>query len=171
MSTWKLERQSDIEDLSAWMDGELADADARRVARLVETDPAWTDAHRELKALDDALEAMPTPAPQRPLTEKIVRAATRRRTRVRFIKFAAPLAAAAAIILAVLAANYFEPKTPTGIEGYIHRRLAAVEKADRMLVANLQMFSADVDDYSAVRDVADADTLAALASLEAGEGL
>ena len=177
MSTEKLQRQSDIEDLSAWMDGELADADARRVAHLVEMDPAWTRAHRELKALDDALGAMPTPTPQRPLTDRIVHAATRRRARVRIVRIAAPLAAAAAILLAVLAANYLGdggagPKRQLSpIEKEINRHLASVAPADRPLVANLQLFGDDVDAYSTVRDVADADTLAALASLEAGEGM
>ena len=74
--------------------------------------------------------------------------------------------------------NYFTTDTVTGpqprisvFEKEINKHLAEVAPADRLLVANLQMFSAEVDDYSAVHDVADADTLAVLAGLEAGEGL
>ena len=162
--------QSDLEALSAWIDGELDAADAERVGRLVETDPAWGAVHRQFAALDEALEAMPAPRPRRGLARQIVRAATRRRLARRVIRIAAPLAAAAAVVVAVLALTSTE-RPPGGVEGKIARHLADVAPGDRPLVANLQLFGPLVDTYTNVRDVADAETLAALASLEAGEGM
>jgi len=163
--------QSDLEALSAWLDGELPAADADRVGGLVASDPAWGAAHRELAALDEALAAMPVPRPSRPLTERIVRAALRRRLAGRVVRIAAPLAAAAAVVIAVLALTTGNPPRPRGIERTIATHLADVAPADRALVANLGIFAPEVESFTDVRDVVDADTLAALASLEAGEDL
>jgi anti-sigma factor RsiW len=168
-----LERQSDLEELSAWMDGELGPADAERVAGRVRTDPAWRATHEQFLALDRALDAMPAPRPRRSLTDGIVRAAHRRGLAVRIIRIAAPLAAAAAIVLALLIVRSLEtgPRLPRlgAFEQEIARHLGSVAPEDRLIVVNLPMFERypEVDAYEQVRDVADAETMAALTNLEA----
>ena len=178
MSIEKLQRQSDIESLSAWMDGELPPDEAAHVAALVQSDPVWKATHREFLAVDEALEQLPPARPRQPLTDRIVRAATRRRSlAAQVIRIAAPLAAAAAIVLVVwtvwFAGDNRPPVAPGPIAGMakaINEHLATVAAEDRLLVAHLRLFEPDVEAYQAVRDIADADTLAALASLEMGEG-
>ena len=68
----RLERQSDLEQLSAWMDGELDAPAAEGVARLVREDPAWRAAWEEFRAVDWALDLCPPVGPRRDLTEEIV---------------------------------------------------------------------------------------------------
>jgi len=62
----------DQERLSAWMDGELSPAEAQAVARLVETDPDWTEAHRQLQSLNRVLEVWDVPAPAEDLADRVL---------------------------------------------------------------------------------------------------
>jgi len=65
--------QSDFEDLSAYLDGQL-DADrAAAVEELIRTDPAWGDEWTRLQAVDRALDAYDVPAPPSDLTDRILR--------------------------------------------------------------------------------------------------
>ena len=110
-------------------------------------------------------------------TDRIVRATTHRRgLAARVIRIAAPVAAAAAILLVAYTVWFTDDGQTTGgpgsdVEIAINKHLPTVASEDRPLVANLRLFGPDVEAYQAVRDIADADTLAALASLEMKEGL
>ena len=158
------------------MDGELREVEAQRVAALTRTDPAWRATAEQFRAVDRALDSLPVPHPRRSLAGSIVRAARRRQVAGRILRIAAPLAAAAAIVLAVWAGR--ATRTPvarplSAIEQEIAQALPDVDPADRFIVVNLPLFEQypDVESYRQVRDVADAETLAALAGLEADGGL
>lgn len=99
--TAKLNEQQ-LEQLSAWMDGELEPAEAQRVQRLVADEPAWAEEHARLLALDRRLDAWAAPAPRDALAGQIVAAAHRSRRRLVLVRWLTPAAAAAAIVLAVV---------------------------------------------------------------------
>ncbi|MCD4825341.1 MAG: DUF3106 domain-containing protein [Phycisphaerae bacterium] len=114
MMTSKL-TQDDYEALTAWMDGELDDAQAETVARKLQSDPAWTEAHEQLLETDSLLDAWDAPAPadRDALVASILGRARPRSTVVRIARWMAPLsAAAAAIILAILVIHGYS--TPAG---------------------------------------------------------
>ena len=163
-----LERQSELEELSAWMDGELDTPAAERVARLVREDPRWRATFEQFRAVDASLAASPPASPAGDLADRITAAAYRRRVWARAARIAAPAAAAAAIVLAVYLGR---PRPLSPVEEEVTQILSDVASEDRFIVQNLTLFEdyEDVERYEQVRDLADADTLAALASLEAGE--
>ena len=99
--------QSDFDDLSAWLDGELPAERAAEVERLVADDPAWRTACDELRTVDAALDAWAPPEPSAGLADRVLRychAAGRRRHLLRVAAWMAPAAAVAAAILIVIAA-------------------------------------------------------------------
>lgn len=168
-----LKRQSEIEELVAWMDGELPPDQAARVAGLVRQDPPWQATYREFLAVDAALDRLEVPPPSAHLTDRIVRAARRRQMAGRVFRALAPLAAAAAIILAVwLGSRGPEPVAPS-VEQIIAEALADVPKEDRFMVENMSMFQnyRDIVSYEEIRSVVDGKTLTALARLEAAGNL
>jgi anti-sigma factor RsiW len=175
--TYQLE-QSDFDDLSAWLDGELAADRAAEVGRLVAEDPAWLAAHEELRAVDAALGDWPAPQPRADLAERVIqhcRAAGRRRQVVRVAAWLAPAAAAAAILLIVVAA--MNRTTPTPPEGHVpvaekpieaeldhseaFRNVPKRERAElqEVLIENLSFFS----NYDVLEDF---DTLEAIDRIE-----
>ncbi|MDY7011331.1 MAG: hypothetical protein SVV80_11365 [Planctomycetota bacterium] len=174
------DRQADIEELLAWMDGELSGLQAQRVADLVETDRSWREAARQFGAVDRLAGLLEPVVPQRDLTDRIVRSAylsvrrTHRRKRlVRAAKFVGSLAAAACIILALRFGGRETqvPPPAVGMEA-MKARIAAILKdvpeEDRFVVQNLTLFNHydQVDQYQQVRDLADAETLSALVEIE-----
>ena len=126
------------------MDGELDSSASERVARLVRDDPAWRASHEEFRAVDSALDLCPPTAPQRDLTEKIVQAARRQRLWRRVAAIAAPLAAAAAIVIAVYVPRPREQTPPTAemhpAEKEIAKALQDVPKEDQIIVRKLSFF-------------------------------
>lgn len=95
--------QSQREDLSAWLDGELDAAEAARVEQLVADDPVWAREAEQLRRLDALLDAWEAPAPADDLAERTRQYASRPRSRAGLvIRFLAPLSAAAAVIIVVL---------------------------------------------------------------------
>jgi len=70
--------EDQLAELSAWMDGELGDADAARVARHVVTESAWRRAHEELRQVDDALDTFTAPPCPAELPGRIIAATTGR---------------------------------------------------------------------------------------------
>jgi len=64
--------QSDFEDLSAHLDGQLPADRASAVEELIRTDAAWGDQWNRLQALDGALDAYDTPAPPSDLVDRIL---------------------------------------------------------------------------------------------------
>ncbi len=168
-----LTRQSDLEELSAWMDGELTPEAAQRVARLVRSDPAWQATWEQFRRLEQAMGLLGPVSPPSDLTEPIVRAAHRRRRLVRAAEVFGPLAAAAGILLAVVLAWPGGKAPPTalgGTEAKIASVLKDVRAQDRPIVQNLGFFRnlQQVEEYEPVRDVVDGETLSALAALESG---
>ncbi len=102
------ERLTDVEreDLSAYLDDELDAARRGEVERRVEAQPAWRRAHRELTAVDAALDSYTAPAPPAGLADRVLahtRRSVRRRQVLRVVGWVAPVAAAAAILLIVFA--------------------------------------------------------------------
>ena len=106
--------ESDFADLSAWMDGEVADERAAGIQRLVEQDPTWRSAWTELKALDSAMEAWSVPEPAADLHERLVRhaqsAAAPEGNVIRLVRWLGPVAVAAGLLLGVI---LYLPKRPT----------------------------------------------------------
>lgn len=100
----KILKQSELEDLSAYVDGELDAARAAEIARLIETDALWRQAHLDLLDLNAALDAYVAPSPSSDLAARIVRNIRQQEQRPlasRILRWAAPLTAAATILIAV----------------------------------------------------------------------
>ncbi|MFP3936939.1 MAG: anti-sigma factor family protein [Phycisphaerae bacterium] len=97
--------QSDLEELSAYLDDELPPDRAERVRRKVESDPAWADALAELRSLNARLDAWTPPEAPGDLSERIIQAAPGERRRkvltLRRVLATTATVAAAAVIIAV----------------------------------------------------------------------
>lgn len=164
--------QSEFEELSAYLDGELDSQAADRAARRIELEPAWAQAFARLRAVDAALDGYSVPAPSGDLAERIcanVRQA--QATKARIVRWLAPLAAAAAIVLAVLAYQSLKsmssPSAPSPVavdpQQPIDEALAGLDQPDRFAVENMDFFR----DYEVLENY---DTLQAIDKLEQGEG-
>ena len=98
--------QTDLENLSAYMDGELADTERSRIGELVRTSAAWKDALARLQAVDRALEAYVVPAAREGLADRVLRRTSHAHRAALLpkapLRWLAPLAAAAAILAAFL---------------------------------------------------------------------
>ena len=99
-------RQEDFEQLSAFLDGELSEADRARVEERLAANEAWRRARGRLEALDRALDAYAVPAPPAGLAQRIIQRTSQSGATVRWawprLRYLAPLAAAAALVAAVL---------------------------------------------------------------------
>ncbi len=110
----------ELENLSAYMDGELPAGSAAEVARGIEADAAWRLMRRDLQDVDSLLDYYMAPPASAELTGRImsaVRKKAHRRQVLRVVSWLAPAAAAAAIIivgLAVLGGGHWfsQPQTP-----------------------------------------------------------
>lgn len=159
MSESKL-KPTELEQISAFLDGELPETQARQVAEMIERDPAWAAAANEFSRLDVLLEAWPTPRLAGDLTTSILSATRRKRPHPAWVQWMAPLAAAAAIVVAV---TLFRPAPtapgPKVADSTMQRTLEAVPQEDRFVVENLDVF----EDYDVLVQY---ETLEALAALE-----
>lgn len=196
MAEHGLKRESDLEELSAWLDGELEPSAAERVERLVATDPDWRATHEQFLAVDAAMKLLPPARPRRDLADRIVSRAFRRRRVVRAVVVAAPLAAAGIIVAILLAwpgkppAREAPPGLATGVEEVqkdalaekpvtqealaaveleIERILRDVRPEYRYIVRELSLFENynEVLDYEQVHEIVDDKTISALVALEA----
>ncbi len=109
--------QLDQERLSAWMDGELSAVEAADVARLVETDPDWAEAHRQFKALHNVLDRWDVPAADSDLAQRVLAHARRKPEHVvlrvgRWMLSAAAVALIAVGAWQVLAKDHVRPVNP-----------------------------------------------------------
>jgi hypothetical protein len=102
--------QSDQERLSAWMDGELNPSEAENVARLVETDAAWSEAYRQLRALDQTLGAWDAPTPPADLADRVLAHARRKPEPVVLRVGRWMLSAAAVMLIGVGVWQYYAQK-------------------------------------------------------------
>ena len=89
--------------LHAYFDGELSGEEAARFERALAADPVLAARLQELKSLDDALDVLPGHAAAPPFLDRVL-ARARRARRGRIVGLLAPLAAAAAVLVAVLLA-------------------------------------------------------------------
>lgn len=169
--------QPELEQLSAYYDGELSEAEARQVVAMIADQPSWQRAYAELAALDEAMDAYSAPAVPAGLAERIVAAAhgqaSGRGLVIRMLKVALPAAAAAAIVLAVTLHERTAPRSGTNGQP---RQLANYQPdtraVDSLVVDNLNFFKS----YSSVSTIAsneavvDNETLEALDRLESQSG-
>ena len=72
--------QSELEQLSAYFDGELPAEEAARIQSLIATDSAWAEALGDLQALDTAMDVYTAAQAQADLAGRIIAAARRERT-------------------------------------------------------------------------------------------
>lgn len=168
--------QADLERISAWLDGELDARQSAEVAARVQRDPAWSAAAEEFRRVGALLEYWQAPPLRRDLTDTIVAKARSRRQLPTWVRLAAPLAAAAAIVLLAVTRVSVEPPTDTRntpIAGSSQsdstpasdplmadiERIVNVPDTDRFVVENLDI----VRDYDVLKDF---ETLQAIASLE-----
>ncbi|MHC4819239.1 MAG: anti-sigma factor family protein [Planctomycetota bacterium] len=106
---------NDRELLHAYFDGELSAEEAARFERALATDPTLAARLRELKGLDDALDILPGHAATPAFGDRVLVRARRAR-RGRIVTLLAPLAAAAAVLVAVLLAPESEVNGGIDIE-------------------------------------------------------
>ena len=173
-----MDRKSDIENLLAWMDGELTGPEAQHVAELVKTDPAWREAFEQFSAVDRLTGLIEPARPRRDLTDRIVHAANRRKSRlIRIARIAAPLAAAACIVMAIWLGGPEQKSvtkqqpTVAGVAKTVASILKDIPAEDHFIVRNLHLFRNydEVTQYQQVRDLADAETLSALIEIDNSE--
>jgi anti-sigma factor RsiW len=142
-------RQSDIEALSAWLDGELPAAEAERMSRRVQDEPALAAACQELRAIDAALDFWPAPPPPADLARRIKdRAAGERRPRgiYRLVRWSAGVAAAAAVFVAALVWSPWRSETPAPGERMTQAPAAETGQVEEFVVKNFDFFQ----DYDVV---------------------
>ncbi|HAU37598.1 MAG TPA: hypothetical protein DCX07_07750 [Phycisphaerales bacterium] len=162
---------SDFEDLVAWLDGELPEARARQVERFVRENPAWARAAREQRRLDELLTACEAPPVPDELSARIVArargVAAHRTIRLRGMRVAVPLAAAAAVALAVMLWNDRPTPPPSDDGGQVHlaagESLRGLDETDRFVVSNMEFFR----NYEVCEVLAKSDGLVDVETLEA----
>jgi len=113
--------ESEIEELSAYLDGELPAERAAAVDRGFKDDPAWREARLEFEEVDRLLDCYTVPPASAELTGRIksaVQKHARRRQALRSASWLAPAAAAAAAAIIVVGLAVFSsgwlarPQTP-----------------------------------------------------------
>lgn len=133
-----------MEELSAYVDGEVASDRAADIAHLVETDALWRQAHQELLDLNAALDAYVAPSPSSDLAARIIANIHRREQKSlasRLLRWTAPLSAAAAVLIAVGVWRNLHV-TPTA--GTTERVDIRTEDAETLAKENLDFFQ-DID--------------------------
>lgn len=159
--------ENEWNDLSAYRDGELSPARRAEIEALLAGDAAWQAAHAELASLDALLDRCPPPPPADPeMASRIIRnvRAARPSFIIRLARYAAPIAAAAGILVAVAV---WKNLTLTPEQAQLrqdNRVLNSVKEDDRIIVENLDFFR----DYDVV---ANYETLEALDQVEANEDI
>jgi len=111
--------ESEIEDLSAYLDGELQPERIAAVERGLQTDVAWRETQRDFDEVDSLLDCCTVPAASAELTGRIMSAVqkhARRHNALRLASWLVPAAAAAAMLLvglAVFSSGWLDrPETP-----------------------------------------------------------
>lgn len=160
--------QSDLDNLSAYLDGELADQDAQRVASLLATDQVWQEAAAGLADLDAALSEYTTPAPAGNLAARIIAASRKepmpQNVVIRIAKYLVPAAAAAAAIFAFMHIGL--PSDPPKPAVAMHQQVDP--SVDNLVIEHLDFFRQckSIDVISHNENIVDDATMAALDKLE-----
>lgn len=146
--------KTDYEELWAFADGELEATRASRIEWLVQTDPAWSAAYKDLKEFDAALGVyapppVPTGLAQR-IVDNIVEPPKHRVTRI--VRWLAPAAAAAALIVLTLVLTNDRPM----VEPTVAQESRA--QVDELVSDNLDFFQnydvlANYDTLAAIEDI------------------
>jgi hypothetical protein len=98
--------ESELENLSAYMDGELRGDSTAEVAQNIQADAAWRQTRRDFQDVESLLDYYTAPPVSAELTGRImsaVRRQQRSRQTLHLVRWLAPAAAAAAIIIVGLA--------------------------------------------------------------------
>ena len=95
-------KQPEIEQINAFLDGELPAEQVRQVARRISAEPAWARAARRLRKLDTMLDAWQVDPLRRDLSGAIMGGTRPQARRPAWLHVAGPLAVAAAIFAAVV---------------------------------------------------------------------
>jgi anti-sigma factor RsiW len=164
-------KQSDFADLCAYIDGQLEGPRSAQVQEFINSDAAWREAYRQMTQLDQLLQACEAPQAPADLAGRIIRRARGQRSHaiLKFIRYAAPLAAAAAIVIGILV---WQGRFGTSQHGTEVATVAKGEKSspqeDRKVVEDLAADNLDFfKDYDVVSNL---DTLEAIDRLEASQG-
>lgn len=123
------------EMLHAYFDGQLPAEERARFERALATDPELARRMSDLRELDAALDTVPGHVASPDFTARVVRAAHRRRFRI--LRIAAPLAAAAAVTLAVLLARS-PGRKPQQEEAAVYMWEADVETYGSLALTDLE---------------------------------
>ncbi|MFW6154745.1 MAG: DUF3106 domain-containing protein [Planctomycetota bacterium] len=153
------------EQLSAYLDGQLPSDEAAAVAERIADDPRWRKAAAEYERLDAVLDRWTAPRMQRDLTAAILSEARRKPPRPAWVRWLAPLSAAAAIVVAVmLSIDRPAPRTATDapLAERAKQAVRTVPREDRFVVKQLDIFAnydvlANFDTLRAMEDAADAE--------------
>jgi anti-sigma factor RsiW len=164
-------KQSDFADLCAYLDGQLEGPRAAQVQELIASDDVWREAHRQMTQLDELIQACEAPAVPADLAGRIishVRGRQRSSVILKFVRYAAPLAAAAAIVIGVLVWQGVLGTFWHGEEVAIVKHDKPAQPEDRKVVEELVVENLDFfKDYDVVNNL---DTLEAIDRLEASQG-
>ena len=177
--------QSEMEQLNAWLDGELEAAEASQVEAMIASDAAWAQAARELQSLDNLLGEYTVPAAPVELAGRIIEAARREQPTsqwtIRLVKYLAPVAAAAAVLIAIwhygVTSNQVSSNNP-GVAATNSPRANQVannksqQELDNVIVEHLPFFKQyeSAEKVSHNDAVVDDATLQALDQLEHSQG-
>jgi negative regulator of sigma E activity len=144
-------KTAQVEQISAYLDGELLAEDSARTAERIKRDATWGRTARSFEMVDSTLEAWQPALLRRDLTGSILAAAHRRPARPAWLRVAAPLAAAAAVLLIVMLYQVVNPPAGAQRNGVMaggngaaarvveDAVLAQVPEEDRFVVANLDV--------------------------------
>ncbi len=167
--------QFELDQLSAWCDGELDAATAAEVEAKVASNPAWAAAYRQIVDLSRTMDAWGVQPPAADLAQRIIarvheEPAPSRNIVLRLVGVMSGMAAAAAIVVAIILSGN-QGTQPTGGEAVVIKHaeeavktdLANVPKNDQMVVENLDFFQ----NYSVATNY---DTLEAIDRLETTTG-
>ncbi len=133
-------QQTDFDDLSAHLDGELPPTDAQRVEQMIRDDATWRQAYTMLQAMSAAMDAYDVPAAPAGLADRIKNniRAQQRPVVLRLVRWLAPTAAAAAVLIA---ATFVYKVLPTGGGTLAKLEPTPAPKIDdAFIVENLEFF-------------------------------
>lgn len=123
--------------LHAYYDGELSGEEAARFERALAADPALAARLRELRSLDEALDVLPGHRPDPEFRDRVL-ARARGGRRGRVVALLAPLAAAAAVLLAVVLAEAPPSGSDTEIVGFDYAWEADAETFGSLSLQDLE---------------------------------
>ncbi|MCE5328506.1 MAG: hypothetical protein LLG01_19055 [Planctomycetaceae bacterium] len=145
--------QFELDQLSAWCDGELDAAATADIEAKVASSAAWAAAYREIVDLSRTMDAWAVRPAAGDLAQRIIarvheEPAAPRHVVLRLVGVLSGMAAAAAIVLAIIFAGHQGPQ-PAGTDATVAAKkadeavkadLAGVAKNDQMVVENLDFF-------------------------------